>query len=278
MRKLLLLLGVFLLSIGCVQAAVPAIDASGDTKATVNSSGSPAISATTTSGNVLVLFAIQVTKRASLSHVVSISGGGLTWAARKTFGNTFTSLCFSNNTCFSDTELWWACSVSALSSTSITATLNQTTDEIVMIVVGITGVCPASTPWDTNVGLPVTNTNISSSNSNIQVAGVNTSSASDMLIVVVGAPAPIFAGLGDQASCSGWAQYSTDDSGGPNDYADLALMLKPVSSTQALTIGVFSAGCATPNSQPRWVAFADAATNAAPQSSGGRLMLLGVGN
>lgn len=275
-RPLLLAALVLLASVAECFAVTPAIDASGAAKTLFNSASSGSINVSTTSTNDLILLFVTGTRRSTPSAAISsVAGGGLTWAKRTNQQTTWTTDCFAGNTCFGDVEIWWACSSSALSSSSMTVTMDRSTDEVTLIAFGVTGICPTATPFDTNGGLPVTAANTTGSNANIQLSA-STTQTSDLIFIVVGSGNFVLA-TGDQ-SCSGWQQYTETDSTGPSDYSVMQVTAKAFTSAQSgLTVRTFGTSCGTPETTHPWTAIADAVANASTSPAGGSLMLMGVG-
>jgi hypothetical protein len=276
MLRWLLLPGLLLCAAANCFAATPAIDASGPTLTQFNSASSGSIAVTTTSTNDLIMIFVQTTRRStSAATITGITGASLSWANRANRQDAYVGSCFAFNNCFGDVEIWWACSPSALTASSMTVNLNQSADEVALIAFGVTGICPSATPFDTNVGLPIKPAaNTGTSGSNVQGVA-STSQNSDLIFIVMGSGQNHITGT---EACSGWQQYGIIDSSGPNDYASVQVTAKGFNTTQAgLTVSAFGGTCSSPANTSTWAAMVDAVTNGVPVSSGGTRTLMGAG-
>ncbi len=258
-------------------ATAPTLDASGIFTGSFNSTSSGSVSVSTTSTNDVIIIFIQSTKRTGAAATVSsISGGGLTWANRTALTATYTAGCFAGNTCHGDFEEWWAFSSTTLTGTSVTVTLSGTTDEAAMVAFGVNGAGSSLAPFDTNVGLPATAQNLTSTPSTISVT-LSTIDNSDLIFAAFGS--------GNQKSlaaetCTGWVQGGLVDSSGPNDYATLWALAKGFTSVQtSLAITFFGGGCAANQATDAYTVIGDAVTNGIvpPPGISGSLLLLDVG-
>lgn len=272
----------FLLSCGGPAfSAAPGFDASGASKGNFSGTNSGSFNASTTSGNVLLLLGIvaeRVNSAGASASVSTVAGGSLGWAPRSQLQSAWAGSCVAGagNPCYGDTELWWACSSSALSTTSITVTFGTSIDNAVMILVPVTGVCPSAAPFDTNVGLPGKASNLTNSTTTVG-ATVSTTQASDLIFEVVGFSNDV--GFSDQTSgtCRAWSKTTTVGTGDTS----IAFSAQQFASVQtSLTFNFANTGpCTDTHLQEGWSAIADAVTNAAAASGPpvGSLLTLGVG-
>jgi hypothetical protein len=111
-----------------------------------NSSHSITLS-TSTSGIVVCFVTVETASGSSVSHIVqSVSGASLTWKRR------WQQIIKLSGDDLRDQEVWWASSSGAISSQSITVTLDGAADGATMVVFGVEN----CTGWDPNLELPQT--------------------------------------------------------------------------------------------------------------------------
>jgi hypothetical protein len=112
--------------------------------------------------------------------VLTVSGGGLTWAKRSGATNTNTG----QN---SRMEVWWAYSATPLAPTSVTITLSATAARWVVMSFGVY-FANTTVPWDVNISLPA-DSEVPAGNTP-SCTGLSTTNAHDLLLVFDGARNP----------------------------------------------------------------------------------------
>ena len=135
---------------------------------------------TSSNSNDVVIAFVNTTNGSSIT-VSSISGGGLTWIKRKQFAITTSTFNFGS------IEEWYGIAASPLSSQVITATLSGNSNSATITVFAISG-GNTTTPFDVNVSLPATASDITGTSTVPTVSGVSTTNANTVLLSLVCLP------------------------------------------------------------------------------------------
>ncbi len=110
--------------------------------------------------------------------VVSVVGGGLTWAKRAgASGNTTNT----PSSYYGDSEIWWAIATTPLAGATIDVTVASQLGFITLIGGGVTGIDPAA-PWDTDPSLPAYGLNFAAGPALTTVTGISTARAADIAL------------------------------------------------------------------------------------------------
>ena len=133
---------------------------------------------TSSNSNDVVIALVTPIDTATVS---SISGGGLTWIKRVAF--TITTSSFD----VASTEEWYAIAASPLTSQVITATLSGPATAATITIFAISG-ANTTTPFDVNVSLPATNSDVTGTSTAPTVTGISTTNANTFLISFVHLP------------------------------------------------------------------------------------------
>ncbi len=278
MRRLLFLV-LLLLSALPAQAAAPTIDASGFFAQAYpaifgNPVSSGTIAVTTTSTDDIIVLAIFDAKQTSASTTVtSVTGGvGLTWAKR--IGRTdalngCTSIPVT--ACGADTELWWAYSAVAQSAANITFNLAAPMDGAVANIVGVNGASSFVAPFDPNVSLPVSASNLTGISAAVTVGGYSTSIANDLQFYFFAIVAPL---SGNAGPCAPWLAAIYGESIANN----IRLYLtgeyqRSAAVASGLTLFGHDVGGCTHKADVDWVIFGDAIAGSPRSATAGNLMM-----
>ena len=172
---------------------------------------------TNSTPNAIIVAVIYWELNGALPTLTGVSGGGLTWTKRSGV----------NTGGISAMEVWWALAASPLSGVTVTATFSGNQDNAAIIVVPFKNV-NTSTPWDSNVSIPATQTSGGTSGSFTPSLTVSTTN-NDCLLLYSG------------GTNQNWSFPDTVTPG----FTSLATVFNPNGSLYA-NLEVTSAGAASP--------------------------------
>jgi hypothetical protein len=179
------------------------------------------IDITTSGTDRIIVIQISSEMDDTPQSVASVTASGLTFALRKQFQSSFSS----SPTHDTVIEIWWAYAAAQQTGTTITVTLNVTTDNASLIVFGVVGATDFSAPWDVNGSLPATNSGASSIPS---CTGISTTSTDS---IIFGFYATYLNGM--PSAGSGYTQIVTAENTGGTNYSYSMAQYQSVGAAQS---------------------------------------------
>lgn len=131
---------------------------------------------TTSLTNDIIVVVIATGDAASTQTVSSVASANVTYAKRKDFAVT------TNGGQKLNLEVWWGLATSALTSEVITVTVSGSLGTNTIIAFGVNGSSNTAAPWDTNVALPATGSDVTGVTTQPTVTGISTTAAATMLL------------------------------------------------------------------------------------------------
>ena len=227
------------------------------------------VTLTTTANDLVVVCASLYGNTSTVPTVSSISSSHLSsgsWTKRSSVSGLYVS---GNG---ADLECWWAHAASALSAEVITVTGTGASDTMSIFALAFSG-ANTSSPFDGNVSLPATNSNLTATSSDVTLSSVSTTSAAGMLFSAFTSLANI-SGLLPLAAPTNFTNLDTVSGSGSSTYNDGQDATFSYAAAQS-SITISYGGGVSPS--PRWLAVADAIVPSGAVASPPTRTLLGVG-
>lgn len=143
---------------------------------------SAAATITLSAGSILLVCVHQAHASAN-ETVSSVTSAHLTFAKRSSVAHVNGGSIDTNH---QELEIWWAYSAGALTSEVVTVVSSGTPTDGSIALIECKGVTNPSSPWDTNLSIPRSNT-ASVGSSTASVSGVSTDSSSPIVLLFAGA-------------------------------------------------------------------------------------------